>query len=188
MALVQGLQGSGLAAVVTSPGSRNAPLMQAFDRCGLRTVVALDERAAAHHALGMALALGQPVAVCCTSGTAAMHHGAALAEAFRTGIPLISLTADRPVGADGEWQSQTLPQEGMHAVHVREHLTWSVESPSRPDALDRIGAALALGPVHINCPFEEPLYPEHGSNRTGTETQATKNRMPSRARLALLKS
>ena len=173
MALVQGLQGYGLAAVVTSPGSRNAPLMQAFDRCGLRTVVALDERAAAHHALGMALALGQPVAVCCTSGTAAMHHGAALAEAFRTGIPLISLTADRPVGANGEWQSQTLPQEGMHAAHVREHLTWSVESPARAGGLERIGAALALGPVHINCPFEEPLYPEHGSNRMGTETRAT---------------
>ena len=171
LALVQGLQRFGLAVVVTSPGSRNAPLMQAFDRFGLQTVVALDERAAAHHALGMALALGQPVAVCCTSGTAAMHHGAALAEAFRTGIPLISLTADRPVGADGEWQSQTLPQDGMHAAHVRDHLTWSAESHLWQGALDRIGAALAQGPVHVNCPFEEPLYPEHESSREGVGTQ-----------------
>ena len=64
--LISGLVDRGLAGVVVSPGSRNAPLMQAIREAGLPPIVALDERAAAHHALGMALALERPVAVCCT--------------------------------------------------------------------------------------------------------------------------
>ncbi len=71
--LITGLVDRGLAGVVVSPGSRNAPLMQAIREAGLPPIVALDERAAAHHALGMVLALGRPVAVCCTSGTAALN-------------------------------------------------------------------------------------------------------------------
>ena len=92
-ALAAGLSSIGLGAVVVSPGSRNAPLIQAFVELGTQVMVALDERSAAHHAMGMALALQQPVAVCCTSGTAALDHGPALAEAHRVVLPLISLTA-----------------------------------------------------------------------------------------------
>ncbi len=188
--LIQGLQQRGLVAAVTSPGSRNAPLMQAFDRCGVRTVIALDERAAAHHALGMALSLQRPVAVCCTSGTAAMHHGAALAEALRTGLPLISLTADRPAGADGEWQSQTLPQEGMHAPHVRAQFSWNPGAGAFEPDLDRMEAALAHGPVHINCPFDEPLYPAPHAERASFGPEVTgvewKGGIPSTASTSVL--
>ena len=123
-ALAAGLIENGLGAVVVSPGSRNAPLIQAFVKLGTRVVVALDERSAAHHALGMSLALKQPVAACCTSGTAALNHGPALAEAQHVGLPLISLTADRPAGAHQTWQSQTLPQNDMHAMQVSGSYTW----------------------------------------------------------------
>ncbi|MCH1582161.1 MAG: 2-succinyl-5-enolpyruvyl-6-hydroxy-3-cyclohexene-1-carboxylic-acid synthase [Flavobacteriales bacterium] len=157
--LVAGLRDAGMAAAVVSPGSRNAPLIQAFATLGIRTVVALDERSAAHHALGLALTLKQPVAVCCTSGTAALNHGPGLAEAHRSGLPLISLTADRPAGADGEWQSQTLAQDGVHTPHVRASFTW--DAPLQADGqtlLEGMTAALSCGPIHVNCPFEEPLY------------------------------
>ena len=160
-ALAEGLKRRGLAQVVTSPGSRNAPLIRAFSVKGLLGPVALDERAAAHHALGMALALQAPVAACCTSGTAALNHGPALAEAFRSGLPLISITADRPQGAHGEWQSQTLKQEGIHALHVRAQFTWDPTTPEAAEALlDAMFQALRAGPIHINCPFDEPLYPD----------------------------
>lgn len=160
-ALAEGLKRRGLGQVVTSPGSRNAPLIQAFSANGLLGPVALDERAAAHHALGMALALDAPVAACCTSGTAALNHGPALAEAFRSGLPLISITADRPQGAHGEWQSQTLKQEGIHALHVRAQFTWEPTTPEAAEALlDAMSKALRDGPIHINCPFDEPLYPD----------------------------
>ena len=159
--LAQGLMERGLGGVVFSPGSRNAPLIQAFADSGLPEGVALDERSAAHHALGMALALGKPVAVCCTSGTAAMNHGPALAEADRSGLPLISLTADRPEGAHSEWQSQTLKQEGLHALHTRAHFNWSPRGEKEAQAqLDAMAEALRHGPIHVNCPFDEPLYPE----------------------------
>ena len=155
--LVSGLLQQGLAGAVVSPGSRNAPLMQALCDAGVHHVVSLDERAAAHHALGMALALGRPVAVCCTSGTAAINHGPALAEADRVGLPLISLTADRPAGAADQWESQTLEQNRLHDLHVRASFTWT--GVDEDGMLDRMRTALTAGPIHINCPFDEPLYP-----------------------------
>ena len=159
--LVEGLIARGLGGAVVSPGSRNAPLMQAFEAAGVPCVIALDERAAAHHALGMAVALNRPVAVACTSGTAALNHAPALAEADRTGLPLISLTADRPAGAADRWESQTLNQEGVHGHHVRASFQWSPGSESDAGmALDDMAAAWGSGPIHVNCPFAEPLYPE----------------------------
>ena len=168
-ALVDGLVARGMAGVVMSPGSRNAPLVQAVTRLGIEQAVALDERAAGHHALGMAWALRRPVAVCCTSGTAALNHGPALAEAHRSGLPLISITADRPKGAHGEWQSQTLVQEGVHAAHVRASFTWEPGTSEEAEALlDAMADALRGGPIHVNCPFDEPLYPISDAPTTGT--------------------
>ncbi|MDB4787325.1 2-succinyl-5-enolpyruvyl-6-hydroxy-3-cyclohexene-1-carboxylic-acid synthase [Flavobacteriales bacterium] len=159
-ALVAGLSKNGLGAVVVSPGSRNAPLIQASALLDIEVVVALDERSAAHHALGMALALKQPVAVCCTSGTAALNHGPALAEAQRVGLPLISLTADRPAGAHNTWQSQTLVQNDIHAQHVSGSFTWDhPEGHVADDLLQKMARTLEQGPIHINCPFDVPLYP-----------------------------
>ena len=167
--LVSGLLQQGLAGAVVSPGSRNAPLVQAFCDAGVHHVVSLDERAAAHHALGMALALGRPVAVCCTSGTAAINHGPALAEADRMGMPLISLTADRPSGAADQWESQTLEQNRLHELHVRASFTWT--GLDKDGILDQMRSALKAGPIHINCPFDEPLYPAV-SDRSDVKTAA----------------
>ena len=181
-ALAEGLALRGLGRVVTSPGSRNAPLIHAFAAIGLDGPVALDERAAAHHALGMALALGTPVAVCCTSGTAALNHGPALAEAFKSGLPLISITADRPQGAHGEWQSQTLKQDGIHALHVRAQFTWEPATAEEAESLlDAMVLALSSGPIHINCPFGEPLYPVEAVERDADGTSAVRVRTPEAA-------
>lgn len=163
--LISGLLQQGLAGAVVSPGSRNAPLMQALHDAGVHHVVSLDERAAAHHALGMALALGRPVAVCCTSGTAAINHGPALAEADRVGLPLISLTADRPAGAADQWESQTLDQNRLHDLHVRASFTWT--GADVDGMMVRMRTALNAGPIHINCPFDEPLYPAESGGSVG---------------------
>ena len=165
--LIYGLIERGLGGAVVSPGSRNAPLIQAIRDVGLPEIVALDERSAAHHALGMALALNQPVAVCCTSGTAAINHGPALAEANQLGLPIVSLTADRPEGAENQWESQTLVQGGMHAGQVRGSHLWPPKVNSEADCLDAILADLQHGPVHINCPFNEPLYLSKNGNGRG---------------------
>ena len=109
--LVAQLAASGLKHVVISPGSRNAPLTIAFDaHPEVETHVIIDERSAAYYALGLGLRTGTPTAVVCTSGTAALNHGPAIAEAFHGRTPLISITADRPTTVIDKGHGQSVFQ------------------------------------------------------------------------------
>lgn len=153
----------GVRHVVLSPGSRNAPLTVAIARHpGLSHYVINDERSAAFFALGLASHRGEPVAAVCTSGTAVLNYGPALAEAFYRGLPLIAVSADRP----REWidmlDSQTIRQPGALANVVK--CTRSVDDCSSQRAISRdINEALIAattgrpGPVHINIHLHEPL-------------------------------
>ena len=159
----------GVRHAVVSPGSRNAPLVIALHhQPDIDVRVSIDERAAAHHALGLALATWTPVPVVCTSGTAALNHGPALAEAFHARIPLLSITADRPAEVIGRGHGQTLNQAGVHAMHTVHHDVLD-ESTMDVDTLAAKarhamrkalhgGPGQSAGPVHLNVPFEEPLY------------------------------
>ena len=159
----------GVRHAVVSPGSRNAPLVLALHHNpDIDVRVSIDERAAAHHALGLALATWTPVPVVCTSGTAALNHGPALAEAYHARIPLLSITADRPAGVIGRGHGQTLNQAGVHAPHTIHHdvLDESIMDVDTLATKARHAVRQALhggpgqsaGPVHLNVPFEEPLY------------------------------
>ena len=159
----------GVRHAVVSPGSRNAPLVLALHHHpDIDVRVSIDERAAAHHALGLALATWTPVPVVCTSGTAALNHGPALAEAYHARIPLLSITADRPAEVIGRGHGQTLNQAGVHAPHTVHHDVLD-ESAMDVDTLAAKarhamrqalhgGPGQSAGPVHLNVPFEEPLY------------------------------
>lgn len=88
----------GVVNVVVSPGSRNAPAIIMFSKNGkLKLTSLVDERSAGFFALGMAQQLNQPVALLCTSGSAAVNYGPAISEAYYQKIPLLIITADRPV-------------------------------------------------------------------------------------------
>jgi len=92
------LQQYGINKVVVSPGSRNAPLAIHFSELDdFQCYSIVDERAAAFVGMGMAKSLKQPVAITCTSGSAATNYYPAIVEAFYQNIPLLVLTADRPV-------------------------------------------------------------------------------------------
>src|SRR3954451_15231549 len=96
-AFVDELRRCGMTRAVTSPGSRNAPLILSLAaQDGIEAISVLDERAAGVMALGMAKASGRPVAVTCTSGTAAANLHPAVAEAHEARVPMIVLTAHRP--------------------------------------------------------------------------------------------
>ena len=111
--LVDVLARKGVRRVVLSPGSRNAPLLMTFARNQkIRYYVVLDERSAAFMALGMAQQSGEPVALACTSGTAALNYGPAIAEAYYQRLPLIVITADRPEEWIDQEDSQTIRQNG----------------------------------------------------------------------------
>jgi 2-succinyl-5-enolpyruvyl-6-hydroxy-3-cyclohexene-1-carboxylate synthase len=153
---------------IISPGSRSAPLTVAFSRhpdCCCRVVI--DERAAGYVALGLAQQSGQPVGLVCTSGTAALNYGPAIAEAYYQQIPLLVFTADRPPEWLDQRDNQTIQQRGIHAAHCRATFELPVDTTHK-DAqwhLERIisqaihkAIGPVAGPVQINVPLREPLY------------------------------
>lgn len=167
--LVALLKAHGITHIVLSPGSRNSPLIHSFatDR-EFSCYSVVDERSAAFFALGIIQATGKPVAVCCTSGTAALNLGPAVAEAYYQQLPLLAITADRPPAWIGQMDGQTIPQTDLFRTITRR----SVQLPEIENEewyCNRLvnEAILALdngikGPAHINIPLGEPLF---GFNR-----------------------
>jgi 2-succinyl-5-enolpyruvyl-6-hydroxy-3-cyclohexene-1-carboxylate synthase len=156
--------------VVLCPGSRCAPLTLAFTRHPkITTRTFSDERSAGFIALGMAQQLQKPVVLVCTSGTAVYNLAPAIAEAFFSHTPLVVLTADRPAAWIAQQDGQTIHQTEIFGRHVKKYfeLPQDYEHPDNLWAINRmINEALNLsfqspaGPVHINAPFREPLYPD----------------------------
>lgn len=159
----------GIEHVILSPGSRCAPLTIAFARHpGIHARTISDERSAAFIALGMAQQLEKPVALVCTSGSAAMNYFPAVAEAFFQQIPLLILTADRPTEWIDQYDGQTVFQSELYGKHVKKSFQFP-DSFSSDDqvwhANRMVNEAINLakqfpaGPVHINIPLREPFYP-----------------------------
>ena len=150
--------------MVISPGSRNAPLTIGFsNHSEIETLSVVDERCAAFFALGIAQQKQKPVAVLCTSGSALLNYYPAVAEAFYSNIPLVVISADRPKHLIDIGDGQTIRQENVFENHIlfSANLIENPKFTSRNSQL--IGEALQLatsqkGPVHINVPFDEPLY------------------------------
>jgi 2-succinyl-5-enolpyruvyl-6-hydroxy-3-cyclohexene-1-carboxylate synthase len=168
-ALVDELARCGMRHAVTSPGSRNAPItltLAADERIDAISVI--DERAAGFMALGMAKASGLPVAVTCTSGTAAANLLPAVVEAWQARVPLIVLTADRPPELRDVGAGQAIDQLKLFGSAAK----WFVEvgngEPGRAWATHVRALACRAwwtaaggrpGPVHLNLPLREPLAP-----------------------------
>ncbi|PIE99787.1 MAG: 2-succinyl-5-enolpyruvyl-6-hydroxy-3-cyclohexene-1-carboxylic-acid synthase [Maribacter sp.] len=178
----------GISDIVISPGSRNAPLTISFTEDPFFDCYSIvDERCAAFFALGMAQQKQRPVAILCTSGSALLNYYPAVAEAFYSTIPLVVLSADRPLYKIDVGDGQTIRQDHVFDRHIgysanlRQDATHATEeivkyAPERLEAdVDMIQKSiqtyndgelnkaidLAFGqrlPVHINVPFEEPLY------------------------------
>ena len=109
-AFVDELVRCGVRDACTSPGSRSTPLVLSLARSRLRATSHVDERSAAFFALGVAKASGVPAALACTSGTAAAHYHPAVAEAGAAAVPLLVITADRPLELQHASASQTIDQ------------------------------------------------------------------------------
>jgi len=152
----------GITDIVISPGSRNAPLTIGFASNPEFTCYSVpDERSAAFFGMGMAQQLKKPVALVCTSGSALLNYYPAVAEAFYSQIPLIVISADRPHDKIDIGDGQTIRQENVYANHILFSANLAEDASPENDFLINKAIAVARlqkGPVHINAPFEEPLY------------------------------
>jgi 2-succinyl-5-enolpyruvyl-6-hydroxy-3-cyclohexene-1-carboxylate synthase len=178
----------GIQDIVISPGSRNAPLTIGFtEDPSFNCFSIVDERCAAFFALGMAQQLQRPVAVLCTSGSALLNYYPAIAEAFYSNIPLVVISADRPFYKIDVGDGQTIRQDHVFDRHIgysanmKQDVIHATEKVKKyaPQSIDgnvdseqvkiqsyndrELNKALNLAighklPVHINVPFEEPLY------------------------------
>ncbi len=173
---------SGIEHVIISPGSRNAPLTIGFvNHPKINAISIVDERSAGFFALGVAQQTQRPTALICTSGSALLNYYPAVAEAFYSHIPLVIISTDRPSHLIDIGDGQTIRQEYVFGNHIL--FNANLIDVIGPDVLKReadeqtstskidtsldnellIAKALLIaneknGPVHINVPFDEPLY------------------------------
>ena len=169
-AFAEELARGGLRHAIVSPGSRSTPLSVALWRQPeIEVTVIVDERSAGFFALGAAQASGEPVALLCTSGTAAANYHPAVCEADQSALPLVVLSADRPPELRGIGAGQTIDQIKLFGSSVR----WFCEVGThladddgllhyRSVACRALAAARGEtrpGPVHLNLPWREPLAP-----------------------------
>lgn len=171
---VDELISNGLRHVVISPGSRSTPLAVLFTaHKDVKEWVLVDERSAAFFALGIARETNTPVALVCTSGTAAANYYPAIIEAYYARIPLLVLTSDRPHELRGVGAAQAMDQLGMYGDFVK--LFYEMAPPSAKKAMlnyvrNRASRAMQTaimgnpGPVHLNFPYQEPLMPQLSLN------------------------
>ena len=160
--IIEICKAKGVHHIVISPGSRNAPLTIGFTNNPAFTCYSIaDERCAAFFALGIAQQLQKPVAVVCTSGSALLNYYPAFAEAFYSEIPLVVISADRPQSKIDIGDGQTIRQENVFANHSLFNANLVENASEENDVKIQEAIHLAVtkkGPVHINVPFEEPLY------------------------------
>ncbi len=159
----------GVREVVISPGSRSTPLAIALEaHPNIKTWIHPDERSAAFFALGLIKGSERPVAILCTSGTAAANYTPAIAESQISRIPLIVLTSDRPHELRSVGAPQAINQVNMFSNYVNFQFDMPI-ADGIPNMLDTIHYQMQIasqylfgphkGPIHFNLPFREPLTP-----------------------------
>ena len=161
---------NGITQVIVSPGSRNAPLIIGFNQePSIELLSVVDERCAGFFALGIAQQTKKPIALICSSGSALLNYFPAVAEAFYSDIPLVIITADRPKHLIDIGDGQTIQQGNVFGTHVLSSTNLEEIPLGNKDVLLEKRCALQIqlgiqtaidkkGPVHINVPFDEPLY------------------------------
>jgi 2-succinyl-5-enolpyruvyl-6-hydroxy-3-cyclohexene-1-carboxylate synthase len=154
----------------TSPGSRSTPIVLSLYRTErIRCWSHVDERCSGFFALGAAKASGRPVAVTCTSGTAAANLAPAVIESREARVPLIVLTADRPPELREVGAGQTIDQIKLYGTAAKWFFEVGVDRAT-PETLRWIRQLACRaywtaledrpGPVHLNFPLREPLVLE----------------------------
>lgn len=159
------LKSAGITDVVLTPGSRNAPFSISIANTPFfETYSIVDERSAAFFALGLSQQSKKPTVLICTSGTALLNYAPAIAEAYYQRIPLLVISADRPEEWIDRGEGQSIRQNNVFqnyadfsACLIADEKEGSVQNE---EIIQNTIQYLISnrGPVHLNVPFQEPLY------------------------------
>lgn len=179
-AFAAALAAAGVRDVSIAPGARSTPLVVSLARQPqLRCHSHVDERSAAFFGLGAAMAARRPVALLCTSGTAAANFYPAVVEASHNGVPLVILTADRPAELRDRGADQTIDQLHLYGRYAK----WFVEVGAADCgvayfaelARRAVGEACGVpaGVVHLNFPLREPLLAPPAISPSNGHTPST---------------
>ncbi|XP_017971653.1 PREDICTED: protein PHYLLO, chloroplastic isoform X2 [Theobroma cacao] len=156
----------GLTYFCVAPGSRSSPLALAASAHPLVTCIScFDERSLAFHAIGYARGSQKAAVIITTSGTAVSNLLPAVVEASQDFVPLLVLSADRPPELQDCGANQSINQVNHFGSFVRFFFSLpppTDEIPARMvlttlDSAVHRATSSPIGPVHINCPFREPL-------------------------------
>ena len=170
--LVTALETYGIKYACVSPGSRNTPLVLAFQKSNkIKTFVHVDERSSGFFALGLVYQTKSPVVLITTSGTAVAELYPAVIEAYFKHAPLLLFTADRPQSLHNTGANQTINQVNIFKNHVRGYYEAGMPKINKPHLygfskkINNIVAESIIkkGPIHVNFPFAEPFEPSAGT-------------------------
>ncbi|MCK5457172.1 MAG: hypothetical protein KAI45_08600, partial [Melioribacteraceae bacterium] len=175
---VSALESLGIKHACISPGSRNTPLIIAFQRSSkIKSYIHVDERSSGFFALGLASKTSRPVVIVTTSGTAAAELYPAIIEAYQQKIPLIICTADRPPYLFKTGANQTINQIDIYHNHIHKYYSAGLPGTSSKAFQKLLSitkksfseAAKYKSPVHINFPFDIPFEPSKKTDKIDGE-------------------
>jgi 2-succinyl-5-enolpyruvyl-6-hydroxy-3-cyclohexene-1-carboxylate synthase len=159
------LKSAGITDVVLTPGSRNAPFSISIANTPFfETYSIVDERSAAFFALGLSQQSKKPTVLICTSGTALLNYAPAIAEAYYQRIPLLVISADRPEEWIDRGEGQSIRQNNVFQNYADfSACLIADEKEGGVRNVETIQSTVQYlisnnGPVHLNVPFQEPLY------------------------------
>lgn len=145
--------------MVLSPGSANASFVASVQNDPeFELYSSVDERSAAYIACGFAEEANEPVVICCTGATASRNYMPGLTEAYYRKLPIVAVTATRPISWIGQNKDQlidrtVIPNDiAVKSVHLpivqNDDDAWECNLKINDALLElrRNGG----GPVHIN--------------------------------------
>ena len=159
------LKSADITDVVLTPGSRNAPFSISIANDSFFAVHSIvDERSAGFFALGLSQQSKKPSVLICTSGTALLNYAPAIAEAYYQRVPLLVISADRPEEWINRGEGQSIRQNNVFQNYADYSASLFADekeaSIQNKEIIQQTFQYLLSnnGPVHLNVPFQEPLY------------------------------
>lgn len=164
--LINSLKVNNIRNVVVSPGNSHNAIVRSMEEDDFfKTYSIVDERSAAFFACGLAQELKEPIAICCTAGTAATNYMSGVTEAYRRGLPLVIITGDKNPYYLAQYEDQMIDQMSIFESITRYSCKLPIIENDKDEwycqrvlneailELDHHGC----GPVHIDVPIESGM-------------------------------